>query len=169
MNLNFLFMSEENQAPLIACIIPSQRWSIGGGGSDRRRRIRLNGNQVQSAQTGEVIREDGKLNAAKYRDILNENQVQSAQTGLKVHLPTWQSPSAHSQDNAGAAQGRLYERPRVELRTNQTSLKPVKGCPPMVPSQPDRAWDDLKRRMAKNKQMQMCNACCIIPKEDLRL
>ncbi len=156
MNLNFLFMSEENQAPLFASIIPSQRWSIMRGGGS-------------AAGTGEVIREDGKLNAAKYRDILNGNQVQSAQTGLKVHLPTWQSPSAHSQDNAGAAQGRLYERPRVELRTNQTSLKPVKGCPPMVPSQPDRAWDDLKRRMAKNKQMQMCNACCIIPKEDLRL
>ncbi len=31
------------------------------------------------AGTGEVIREDGKVNAAKYRDILNENLVQSAQ------------------------------------------------------------------------------------------
>jgi len=43
---------------------------------------------VSAAGTGEVIREDGKLNAAKYRDIHNENLVQSAQTGLKVHLPT---------------------------------------------------------------------------------
>ncbi len=32
-----------------------------------------------AAGTGEVIREDGKLNAAKYRDILNENMIQSAQ------------------------------------------------------------------------------------------
>ncbi len=32
-----------------------------------------------AAGTGEVIREDGKLNAAKYRDILNENLIQSAQ------------------------------------------------------------------------------------------
>ncbi len=31
------------------------------------------------AGTGEAIREDGKLNAAKYRDILNENLVQSTQ------------------------------------------------------------------------------------------
>ncbi len=30
------------------------------------------------AGTGEVIREDGKLNAAKYRDIVNESLVQSA-------------------------------------------------------------------------------------------
>ncbi len=91
--------------------------------------------------------------------------------GLKVHLTTWQSPYAHSQDNAGVAYGRLYECPRVAqpelgLGTNQTSLeKPINGCPPMVPSQPDRAWDDLKRRMAKKKQMQMCKACCIIPKK----
>ncbi len=73
MNLNSLFMSEGNQALLITCIIPSQRWSMvvaascsgGGGGS--------------VAGTGEVIREDGKLNAAKYREILNENLVQSTQ------------------------------------------------------------------------------------------
>ncbi len=32
-----------------------------------------------AAGTEEVIREDGKLNAAKYREILNENLVQSAQ------------------------------------------------------------------------------------------
>ncbi len=32
-----------------------------------------------AAGTGEVIREDGKLNAAKYRDILNENLIQSVQ------------------------------------------------------------------------------------------
>jgi hypothetical protein len=25
------------------------------------------------------------------------------QTGVKVHLPTWQQPSGHSQDNAGVA------------------------------------------------------------------
>ncbi len=73
MNLNSLFMSEGNQALLITCIIPSQRWSMvvaascsGGGG-------------VSVAGTGEVIREDGKLNAAKYREILNENLVQSTQ------------------------------------------------------------------------------------------
>ncbi len=56
--------------------------------------------------------------------------------------------------------------PELGLGTNQTSLeKPINGCPPMVSSQPDRAWDDLKRRMAKKKKMQICKACCIIPKK----
>ncbi len=57
------------------------------------------------AGTGEVIREDGKLNAAKYRDILMKTWFRALepQTGLKVHLPTGQSPYAHSQDNAGVA------------------------------------------------------------------
>jgi len=32
-----------------------------------------------AAGTGEVIREEGKLNAGRYRDILNENLVQSTQ------------------------------------------------------------------------------------------
>ncbi len=34
--------------------------------------------------------------------------------------------------------------------TNQICLeKPINGCPPMVPRQPERAWDDLKRRIKK--------------------
>ncbi len=66
-----LFMSEGNQAPLITCIIPSQRWSMVVAAS-------CSGG-VFSGGTREVIREDGKLNAAKYRDIHNENLVQSAQ------------------------------------------------------------------------------------------
>ncbi len=67
MNLNSLFMSEGNQAPLITCIKPSQRWSMVAAAS------------CSGGVLGEVIREDGKLNAAKYRDILNENLVQIAQ------------------------------------------------------------------------------------------
>ncbi len=53
---------------------------------------------------------------------------------------------------------------------NQSDIfgETINGCPPMVSSQPDRAWDDLKRRRAKKqqkKQIQMCKACCIIPQK----
>ena len=50
----------------------------------------------------------------KYRSILNENLVQrrsGPQTGPKVHLPTGQSPEAHSQDKAAVALEQLCESP----------------------------------------------------------
>ncbi len=68
MSLNSLFMSERDQAPVYHHLhntIPTLKHSMWGCFS--------------AAGTGEVIREDGKLNAAKYRDIHNENLVQSAQ------------------------------------------------------------------------------------------
>ncbi len=65
-------MSEGNQAPLITCIIPSQRWSMVVAAS-------CSGG-VFSGGTGEVIREDGKLNADKYRDIHNETWFRALRT-----------------------------------------------------------------------------------------
>ncbi len=71
MNLNSLFMSEGNQAQLA---IPAVKH---GGGSI------IQWGCFSAAGTGEVIREDGKLNAAKYRDIHNENLVQNLRLGWK--------------------------------------------------------------------------------------
>jgi len=47
------------------------------------------------AGTGGLVRVEGKLNRAKYREILNENPVQSSgpPTGPKDHLPTGQHVS----------------------------------------------------------------------------
>ena len=48
-----------------------------------------------AAGTGRLVRIEGKMNGAKYREILNENLLQSAQhlrLGAKVHLPTGQCP-----------------------------------------------------------------------------
>ena len=43
--------------------------------------------------------------------------------------------------------------------------EPEKGCPLTVPIQPDRAWENLPRRMAENPQIQVCKACRVIPKK----
>ena len=40
------------------------------------------------AGTGRLVRIEGKMNGAKYREILDANLLQSPQTGVKVHLPT---------------------------------------------------------------------------------
>uniref|UniRef100_A0AAZ3SAT7 Tc1-like transposase DDE domain-containing protein n=1 Tax=Oncorhynchus tshawytscha TaxID=74940 RepID=A0AAZ3SAT7_ONCTS len=47
------------------------------------------------AGTGRLVRIEGKMNGAKYREILVENLLQSAQDlrlGVMVHLPTGQRP-----------------------------------------------------------------------------
>jgi hypothetical protein len=47
-----------------------------------------------AAGTGRLVRIEGKMNRAKYREILDENLLQSAQdlTVAKRHLPTGQRP-----------------------------------------------------------------------------
>ena len=45
--------------------------------------------------TGRLVRIEGKMNGAKYKEFLDENLLQSAQDlrlGVKVHLPTGQRP-----------------------------------------------------------------------------
>ena len=47
------------------------------------------------AGTGRLVRIEGKVTVARYREILDENLLQSAQElrlGAKVHLPTGQQP-----------------------------------------------------------------------------
>ena len=56
--------------------------------------------------------------------------------------------------------------PEPWLEPNRTSLeRPRNGCWPMATIQPDRAWEDLQRTMAENPQIQVCKACCVIPKK----
>jgi uncharacterized membrane protein len=43
-----------------------------------------------AAGTGRLVRIEGKMNGAMYRETLDENCLQS--TGAKVHLPTEQQP-----------------------------------------------------------------------------
>jgi hypothetical protein len=48
-----------------------------------------------AAGTGRLVRIEGKINGAKYRNILDEKPApehSGPQTGAKVHLPTGQRP-----------------------------------------------------------------------------
>jgi hypothetical protein len=83
-----------------------------------------------AAGTGRLVRIEGKMNGAKYREILDENLLQSAQD---------------SQDNVGLALGHVSECPSVAqpepgLGPDRTSLeRPENCCAAMLPIQPDRA------------------------------
>ncbi len=59
-------MRGENQALLITCPIQSQQWIMLWG-------------CFSAAGTGRLVAIEGKMNAAKYKDILDENLLQSAQ------------------------------------------------------------------------------------------
>ncbi len=65
-------MCGENQALLITCPIQSQQWSMVVAAS-------CCGVFFSAAGTGRLVAIEGKMNAAKYRDILDENLLQSAQ------------------------------------------------------------------------------------------
>ncbi len=98
MNLNSLFMSDgkPSTAYHLHNTIPTMKH---GGGSIMQRGC------FSAAGTREVIREDGKLNAAKYKDILNENLDQSTQNLRQGWKFTFQHDNhpTHSQDNTGVA------------------------------------------------------------------
>jgi hypothetical protein len=63
---------------------------------------------------------------------------------------------AHSQDNLGVALGQVSEcpwaaQPEPKLEPDQTSLdRPKNTCGVTLYIQPDRAWEDLQRRMRES-------------------
>ena len=89
---------------------------------------------------------------------------------VKVHVPTAQQSKAKSQDNAGVASERVSEspwlaKPEPGLEPTRTSLeRPENSYAATLPIQPDRAWLNLQRRMGETPQIQVCQACSVIPK-----
>ena len=100
-----------------------------------------------AAETGRLVRIEGKMNGAKYREILDENLLQSAQD-LRLG-----QRFAFQQDNdpkhtATTTQEWLWDKsmnvlvakPEPGLDSNRTSLeRPENSCAAMLPIQPDRA------------------------------
>ncbi len=91
---NSLFVSEGNQAPLITCKIPFQRWSMVAAASCSGGVFQRQGVGKWSEKTETWMQLNTEISLMK---------TSEPQTGLKVHLSTWQSHSTHSQDNAGVA------------------------------------------------------------------
>ena len=56
--------------------------------------------------------------------------------------------------------------PETGLEPDRTSLeRPENSCGATLPFQPDRSWEDLQRRMGETPQIQVCQACSVIPKK----
>uniref|UniRef100_A0AAZ3Q806 Uncharacterized protein n=1 Tax=Oncorhynchus tshawytscha TaxID=74940 RepID=A0AAZ3Q806_ONCTS len=97
--------------------------------------------------TGRLVRIEGKMNGCKYREILDENLLQRAQDLRQDNDPKHTAKTAQEwlRDKSLKV---LELEPRLE--PNRISLeRPENSCAAMLPIQPDRAWEDLQRRMEK--------------------
>jgi hypothetical protein len=78
-----------------------------------------------------------------------KHTAKTMQKGLRVkslHVLEWPSQSMLDPDLTS------LERPEI-------------SCTVLWAIQPDRAWEDLQRRMGETPQIQVCQACSIIPKK----
>uniref|UniRef100_A0A8C9YFX9 Transposase n=1 Tax=Sander lucioperca TaxID=283035 RepID=A0A8C9YFX9_SANLU len=96
-----------------------------------------------AAGTGQLVAIEGKMNAAKYRDILEENLIQSAQDLRLGRRFTFQ------QDNDPKHRAKITKEQLSSLE------RPENGCPPMFTIQPDGTGEDLQGRMAEDPQIQV--------------
>ena len=125
------------------------------------------------AGTERLVRIEEKMNGTKYREFLDENLLQSAQDLGPVRRFTLQQDN-DAKHTAKPMQEWLRQvsecpwvaQPETGLESNQTSLeRPENSCAATLPIHPDRAWEDLHRRMGETLQIQVCQACSIIPKK----
>ena len=62
--------------------------------------------------------------------------------------------------------GTSLAQPEPRLEPDRTSLeRPENSCAATLPIQPDGVWEDLQRRMGETSQIQVCQACSVIPKK----
>ncbi len=142
-------MCGENQALLITCPIQSQQWSMVVAAS-------CCGGCFSAAETGRLVAIEGKMNAAKYRDILDKNLLQSAQDLRLGRRFTFQQDN-DPKHTAKITKEWLHNNSVTPwLKPNWASLeRPKNGCPPTSTIQPDRTGEDLQGGMAEDPQINL--------------
>ncbi len=141
-------MCGENQALLITCPIQSQQWSMVVAAS-------CCGGVFSAAGTGRLVAIEGKMNAAKYRDILDENLLQSAQdlrlgrrfTFKEDNDPKHTAKITKEWLHNNSVTVLEWPSQSPDLKPNWASLeRPKNGCPPTFTIQSDKTGRGSARR-----------------------
>ena len=116
-----------------------------------------------AAGTGRLVRIEGKMNEAKYREIHDENLLQSTQDFRVGWRFTFQQDS-DPKHTAKTTQEWHRDKSLNVLKcpSQSPNLNPIKhfmrsehSSAATLPIQPDRAWEDLQRRMGETPQIQL--------------
>ena len=108
------------------------------------------------AGTGGLVRVEGKLNGAKYRDILNKNLVHSTQDVRLTQRYTFQQDNNLKHDNAGVAYGQLCECPWVAQPEPWLEPDRKRRDLKMSTDSPQLPWHSLRGFTEKNLQIPSC-------------
>ena len=120
-----------------------------GGGS-----IMLRG-CFSAACTGRLVRIEGKMNGAKYREILDENLLQSAQDLRQRQRFTFQQ-DYYPKHTAKTSQEWLWDKSLnvLEWPSQIPDLNPIKYL-----------WSTELERICRKEWDKLCQVCSIIPKK----
>ncbi len=170
MNLNSLFMSEGNQAPLITCIIPSQRWSTVVAASCSGDVFQRQGLEKRSEKTESWMQLNIEISLMKtwFRALRTSDWAESSPSNMTITLLT------HPRQCRSGLGMTLWTSSSGPARAGTWNKSDSFGetYKWLSTDGPQPTWQSLrwsKEKNGKKKQMRMCKACCIIPQKDLRL
>ncbi len=162
MNLNSLFMSEGNQAPLITCIIPSQLWSMVAAASCIGGVFQRQGLGKWSEKMESWMQPNTEISLMKtwFRALRTSDWAESSPSNMTITrqcrrglgTTLWTSSS-------GPARAGTWNQSDIFGETYKW----------LSNDGPQPTWDDLKRRMAKKQTNADVQILLHHTQKDLRL
>ncbi len=165
MNLNSLFMSEGNHAPLITCIIPSLRWSMVAAASCSGGVFQWQGLGKWSEKTESWMQLNTEIALMKtwFRALRTSDWAESSPSNMTITLRTQPRQCRRGlgttlwMSSSGPARAETWRQSYIFGETYNWLSTDGR-------SQPDRASNDLKRRLSKKNKCRCVKLVASFPK-----